>query len=254
VAERKSISKKLRFEVFKRDSFTCQYCGKSAPEVVLEADHITPVSKGGKNTITNLITACFDCNRGKSDKKLTENQTVKAQKKELDKLNERKEQLEMMAKWQMELIDIEKREAEKIIELVNMRYKLNVSLTDKGIKDMISLIKKYSFNEVLESAIISFGQYKDVEEAFKKIKVICNMRKTDKEKPYMKDLYYIRGILRNRFSYVDENYTLSLLKRAYELGNSIEDLKEHALSSKSWDKWSETTEMFIEYKESVGDE
>ena len=44
--KRVPISKALRFEVFKRDSFTCQYCGRSAPEVVLEVDHIVPVSKG----------------------------------------------------------------------------------------------------------------------------------------------------------------------------------------------------------------
>lgn len=47
--KRVPISKALRFEVFKRDSFTCQYCGRSAPEVVLEVDHIVPVSKGGTN-------------------------------------------------------------------------------------------------------------------------------------------------------------------------------------------------------------
>ena len=73
MAKRKGISKSTRFEVFKRDSFTCQYCGKSAPDVVLEVDHINPVSKGGDNDISNLITACFDCNRGKKDKKLTFN-------------------------------------------------------------------------------------------------------------------------------------------------------------------------------------
>ena len=37
--KRKSISKKARFEVFKRDSFTCQYCGRTAPDVVLHLDH-----------------------------------------------------------------------------------------------------------------------------------------------------------------------------------------------------------------------
>ena len=69
MAKRKNLSKSVRFEVFKRDSFKCQYCGKSAPDVVLEVDHIIPVSKGGDNDISNLITACFDCNRGKRDKK-----------------------------------------------------------------------------------------------------------------------------------------------------------------------------------------
>jgi len=62
-----SLSKKIRFEVFKRDSFQCGYCGKTPPGVVLEVDHIHPKSKGGENDMDNLITACFDCNRGKSN-------------------------------------------------------------------------------------------------------------------------------------------------------------------------------------------
>lgn len=60
-----SISKKIRFEVFKRDGFICQYCGKTPPEAILEIDHINPKSKKGTNDINNLITSCFDCNRGK---------------------------------------------------------------------------------------------------------------------------------------------------------------------------------------------
>jgi hypothetical protein len=51
--------------VYKRQSFTCQYCGQNPPAVTLEIDHINPVSRGGDNDINNLITACFDCNRGK---------------------------------------------------------------------------------------------------------------------------------------------------------------------------------------------
>ena len=66
-----ALSKKIRFEVFKRDSFKCQYCGSTPPSVVLEVDHIIPVSKDGSDEIDNLITSCFDCNRGKSDRDLT---------------------------------------------------------------------------------------------------------------------------------------------------------------------------------------
>lgn len=54
-----SISKKIRFEVFKRDNFTCQYCGKNPPNIVLEIDHINPISKNGDDNINNLITSCF---------------------------------------------------------------------------------------------------------------------------------------------------------------------------------------------------
>lgn len=60
---------RLRFEVFKRDNFTCVYCGRSVKEdkVKLHVDHIIPRSKGGKDVFSNLATACEECNLGKSD-------------------------------------------------------------------------------------------------------------------------------------------------------------------------------------------
>jgi hypothetical protein len=61
-----------RFDVFKRDGFVCAYCGKRPPETVLEVDHIVPRAKGGSDDEINLITACKDCNRGKSDKSLSD--------------------------------------------------------------------------------------------------------------------------------------------------------------------------------------
>lgn len=64
---RKAITKRVRFEIFKRDSFTCQYCSLKPPDVPIEIDHIVPVSKGGTNDDDNLITACFNFNRGKSN-------------------------------------------------------------------------------------------------------------------------------------------------------------------------------------------
>ena len=70
MGNRKAISKKDRFEIFKRDGFTCQYCGLQPPEVVLHVDHIVPVSKGGNNDPMNLITACRECNQGKAAKPL----------------------------------------------------------------------------------------------------------------------------------------------------------------------------------------
>lgn len=67
---RQPIGKKLRFEIFKRDSFQCIYCGRVPPEILLEVDHITPVSKGGSNDESNLITSCKDCNIGKGNRSL----------------------------------------------------------------------------------------------------------------------------------------------------------------------------------------
>jgi hypothetical protein len=63
---RKKIPDKIRVEIFKRDNHRCVWCGRGAPDnVILEIDHVTPVSEGGENEPYNLATLCLSCNRGK---------------------------------------------------------------------------------------------------------------------------------------------------------------------------------------------
>lgn len=69
---RKAISAKRRFEIFKRDEFTCQYCGAHPPAVILHVDHIVAVANGGTNDEDNLITSCSGCNLGKGARPLTD--------------------------------------------------------------------------------------------------------------------------------------------------------------------------------------
>lgn len=64
---RRPMNIRLRFRILERDRFRCQYCGARAPDVDLEVDHIVSVASGGSNDETNLITACFRCNRGKKE-------------------------------------------------------------------------------------------------------------------------------------------------------------------------------------------
>ena len=61
---------RLRFTVLQRDGFRCQYCGRTAadPGVVLHVDHVVPVAVGGATSASNLVTACADCNLGKSSR------------------------------------------------------------------------------------------------------------------------------------------------------------------------------------------
>lgn len=70
---RKPISKKTRFEVFKRDKFTCQYCGASAPEIVLELDHIIPVASGGDSDLIDNINIETDIDKIKEITKINSN-------------------------------------------------------------------------------------------------------------------------------------------------------------------------------------
>lgn len=58
-----AVSKRTRFEVLRRDNFTCRYCRSKDNE--LHVDHVTPVSLGGSDKPDNLVAACKDCNAGK---------------------------------------------------------------------------------------------------------------------------------------------------------------------------------------------
>ena len=164
--KRKQISKKLRFEVFKRDSFTCQYCGRKAPDVVLEVDHIKPVAEGGKNTLLNLITSCQECNRGKGKRMLTDHQELDKERNQLELLQQRKEQLKMMMKWKDELLQMEEEQVDYIAKIVLGK---DESLTDVGRRNIKKHIERFGFEMVVESAIISQRQYVDTEVRLKKL-------------------------------------------------------------------------------------
>ena len=65
------MTNKLREFIKERDNFTCCNCGNSIhiePNLLLEIDHIIPVSKGGYTVEENLQTLCWKCNRSKSNK------------------------------------------------------------------------------------------------------------------------------------------------------------------------------------------
>jgi 5-methylcytosine-specific restriction endonuclease McrA len=56
--------KLTRVEIFNRDHYTCQYCGKHSHQLTL--DHVIPRYVGGKHTWENLVSACAPCNRKKA--------------------------------------------------------------------------------------------------------------------------------------------------------------------------------------------
>ena len=57
-----------RLKVFERDSYKCHYCSKQLTRFSATIDHIQPVSRGGDNSIENLITSCLHCNAERGNK------------------------------------------------------------------------------------------------------------------------------------------------------------------------------------------
>lgn len=91
--KRKSTGKRLRFEIFKRDGFRCIYCGTTPVQSVLHIDHVIPVAHGGASVADNLVTACQDCNSGKSsisldDRKLSKPMLTEAHKEHAEQIKE----------------------------------------------------------------------------------------------------------------------------------------------------------------------
>lgn len=252
MAKRKSLSLKARFEVFKRDNFTCQYCGKSAPETVLHVDHIVPISGGGDNEILNLITSCFDCNMGKKARELGDDAVLKKQESEIAKLFAKSQEIQAVARMRSEIKNLDRQMAEMINgslrELTNGKF----TYSEYGIKKALKLSKKFGIEEHLLSLSEAFGQYYDpanpdsFERANEMVSKIARCRKLVEEKPYMRKLFYIRGIARNRFNYLDERYALEMLEAAHLKGASLSDLDKFTLNCQCWSQWRNSLESYIE--------
>jgi 5-methylcytosine-specific restriction endonuclease McrA len=62
--------------LFARDGYRCQYCGRASfelrPREALTRDHVVPISRGGLNVWTNVVTACSACNTRKADHLVSE--------------------------------------------------------------------------------------------------------------------------------------------------------------------------------------
>lgn len=158
-----AITKKIRFEVFKRDGFRCAYCGKTPPQTTLEVDHIDPKSKGGKDDINNLLTSCFDCNRGKRDIPLS-----KAPAKLSENLEILQEQENQLKEYRKFIKKIESR-VNKDIQDINEVYKetypgweFSDNFKQTSLKRFLGLLPKHEIIDSLRLAIAKKGKRRDI--------------------------------------------------------------------------------------------
>lgn len=242
--KRKSIPQRTRFEVFKRDKFVCQYCGAKAPDVILVVDHINAVANGGDNSLINLITSCVACNSGKSSIRLNDDTAVAKARAQMEQLEERRQQLKMMLDWRESLITAKDEETDIAVAHWNeIIQPVNRCLSEQGRKMIEQWRKTFSLAEILDGmdeAALSY--FKDATEemadlSFSKVPAVCRCRRMDAENPALKELYYIRGILRNRLEYYDGDQALSDLQSLYDAGYELQSIKKLCRSVSSWSKF-----------------
>ena len=245
MAKRQGITKKTRFEVFKRDSFICQYCGQSAPQVVLHVDHIQPVSKDGTNDMLNLITSCDTCNAGKSDNLLSDDSAVRKQKAQLDELNERREQIEMMLEWRTGLQNIDAISLDAVQTALTKMTK-GSTCSPFGKQHIKKLIREFGLSAVLDAVELvevylvfdpneptGKPTLESMNHAFDKLGGVCRLRSLPEWK---QEIYYIRNIARSRMRYCSNQgaaLLLQQLENAFHSGISLDILRTLALGGYS---------------------
>jgi len=241
MAKRKGLSPSIRFEVFKRDLFTCQYCGRKAPDVVLEVDHINAVAKGGSNAIENLVTSCWDCNHGKRDKSLSDVSEVEKSRRQLELLQEKKNMVDLIMKWKESMNSTDDYMIDKIQDLFFKTTGIqNRCFSDSYKATLKSTIKTCGFDIVVDAVYKSIESYyrndiNNVENTISKIIGIARNvhdETSNPDKASMRKLYHTV----NKKFYVDqstfyakltycgykkelESHVLQLIPEAYSQGS-----------------------------------
>lgn len=174
MAKRKAMSKKIRFEIFKRDKFSCKYCGKSpANGSILNVDHVIPVAHGGTNDFENLVTSCFDCNNGKSDNFIDVSSVSNHEYVSKEKFEEYKEQVKSFFAF----VDAKEKTTEKIVNAILSELGNSETDFDKNHKQSIRVfMKEINYNDLLDYAAQSNAKLfnKSIYTKFKYFCGICH--------------------------------------------------------------------------------
>lgn len=261
MTKRHGVNKTTRFEVFKRDSFKCQYCGRSAPDVTLQADHIQPASRGGTDDLLNLITCCTECNQGKNARLLSDQSIVQKRKRQLDEMQERREQMEMLLDWQRELIALEE---QTIISLISIWNELapGITLLPRGIQRMRRWLHDYRPDQIVKAMRTSTSQYLQYTDgkptvlsattALERVQGILHWQDEVEKNPALAEVFYIAGILRNRLK-VEKSASHPLLRKALEMQVDTGAMKELSLACDSWPEFEASLQALMKAQEKTNE-
>jgi transcriptional regulator with XRE-family HTH domain len=140
------------------------------------------------------------------------------------------------------------------------------SLTDAGVSTVERWMGDYSTEEILGAIDVSARQYlrfsnegsyaiESVREAFEKIPGICFVNRRAKEQPEIRDLYYVRGLLRNRIGgHFDNHKAIQWLSSAFREGVPVDELRGVALAVSSWTQFRCALEELIDRHRTLREE
>lgn len=251
-AARVSLSKRTRFEVFKRDSFTCQYCGCKSPDVVLHVDHIDPVANGGDNELVNLVTSCVACNQGKSDRLLSDDTVVSRQRDQLAELQERREQLDMMLQWKTGLAELKDSMADSVCDCLFRSFGIEKPETTP--QTIVRSVRRFGIDIAMDAVDKAVATYSDIDKALDKFGGICNVIHKTKSDPGFEAVSRVRSALMKSGKYVNHGELETLVREAIRRNVDIDKLVSRAWNATSWTKFINELVIFNEHFPIVSDD
>jgi hypothetical protein len=214
------------------------------------------VAVGGKNEILNLATSYVSCNQGKGVRELSDDSIVERQRRQIEELQERREQLEMMLEWRNSLADLEDKTINHISDFIG-RFSDFVP-NDKGRSDIKRWLRRFSFDEIIAAVNEAFAIYyipydheglkgEAWNKAFSKIPAIAAIKRQELTKPYMRELFYIKGIARRRFR-MKRYDVVHLLEEAHLAGATLESLSDFTKGADDFEEYENELLRFIKEK------
>ena len=242
------VYKRIKFEVFEKDSFKCQVCGAAAPNVTLTL-HRLQNNQQAENWLDPafLTTFCESCQRknGSQESANTGNNGHLS----LNALEERLDQLKMLINWRKGMIKIRKRQLASLVEFWQELVP-SIFLSEVHKKTLLSCISKYSSDDIKEAMRLAVQEFIVVHQdgsiardsfqmAFANIPEIC-YRKTKMSKTReAEELYHIHDILEERIDgFFDSARVIQWLNYARSWDVHLEELIQMAARVTNWTQFS----------------
>jgi hypothetical protein len=143
---RETLSKRVRFEVFKRDGFCCTYCGATPMQSALHIDHVVAVVNGGTNDPQNLVTACADCNLGKGAVPLEKKKLSRVRVTEADQ-----DHAEQIREWLAVQAEVSRAKDETLDLLVGEWERLCGTDGSELYSRLPRMLEEFGYQRVLEA-------------------------------------------------------------------------------------------------------
>lgn len=162
--------------------------------------------------------------------------------------------LSLIREKKQALVELQKRVAEVAdywTDLVRP-YGLN----DVGRDELGKLLDRFGVAIILDSMKVAVSKHVEMEDgkptvesvnaAWNYIVKVASVKAGDLTDPHLKDIFYIRGILKNRLNYCNEKVARQLLEEAIGVGADVEALKKMAKYTRNWTAWQQEMRDLME--------